>query len=124
MGLNSDQHGHGQTTTGLTDFLDILMILFAHPDISTASACNEQIRGLVNNCLDYLDSRAEFWRCQKPLYAREREKLEAKEGAKGADTTKFILQALEDIDRGELYRKRQIRPSSFYKHWRILIEVS
>jgi len=93
-------------------------------DISAASACNEQIRGLIHGCLDYLESRAEFWRCQKPLYAREREKLEAKEGkGKGPETTKFILQALEDIDRVQsegnyeesLTRARQVLTSS--RNW-------
>lgn len=51
--------------------------------------------------LSYLESRTEFWRQQKPLYARKKEKPKPKkvqQKSKPADTTKFILRSLEEID--------------------------
>ncbi|XP_011670214.1 tetratricopeptide repeat protein 25 isoform X1 [Strongylocentrotus purpuratus] len=62
-----------------------------------------RIYDLVNEGLQYLDTRTEFWRQQKPMYARKREKEEAK-GAREknkqqpADPAKYILKNLEEID--------------------------
>ena len=56
---------------------------------------------LVQEGLTYLDTRIEFWRQQEPLYARKNKKLPPKKPAqkqKPADTTKFILRSLEEID--------------------------
>ena len=71
----------------------------------------------VDEALGYLDARTEFWRQQKPMYARKREREmkkyrpaparprskgtvpHAATGA-GADHTKYVLKALEDIDSG------------------------
>ena len=51
--------------------------------------------------LDYLHTRIEFWRQQEPLYARKNKKIPPKkqpQQQKPADTTKFILRSLEEID--------------------------
>ena len=71
---------------------------------------------LINEGVTYLDSRAEFWRQQKPMYTRKREKIlrrwkppptrplnpssrHTKSGKdQFSDHTKFVLKALEDID--------------------------
>lgn len=62
---------------------------------------NNQIYDLVMGGLNYLESRTEFWRQQKPLYARKKERPKPKKPAqksKPADITKFILRSLEEID--------------------------
>lgn len=47
-------------------------------------ASNGQIGGLVASGLNYLESRAEFWRQQKPLYARTQEHMKkSRAGKKG-----------------------------------------
>ncbi|XP_073230927.1 outer dynein arm-docking complex subunit 4-like [Porites lutea] len=56
---------------------------------------------LVQDGLNYLDTRIDFWRQQEPLYARKNKKLPPKKPAqqqKPADTTKYILRSLEEID--------------------------
>jgi tetratricopeptide (TPR) repeat protein len=68
----------------------------------------------VDEALGYLDARTEFWRQQKPMYARKRERELKKyrpaptrsrskvvprpTGGAGVDHTKYVLKGLEDID--------------------------
>lgn len=64
---------------------------------------SKQIYDLVQEGLDYLHTRTEFWRQQEPLYARKNKKIPAKkpqkqQQQKPADTTKFVLRSLEEID--------------------------
>lgn len=62
---------------------------------------SKQIYDLVQEGLDYLHTRIEFWRQQEPLYARKNKKIPPKkqpQQQKPADTTKFILRSLEEID--------------------------
>lgn len=66
----------------------------------------------VDEALGYLDARTEFWRQQKPMYARKREQELKKyrpaptrprsKGTPGesVDHSKYVLRALEDIDSG------------------------
>ncbi|XP_077997219.1 outer dynein arm-docking complex subunit 4-like isoform X2 [Glandiceps talaboti] len=60
------------------------------------------IYDLVTDGLNYLDTRTEFWRQQKPMYARKRDKEEAKgkgkDKQKPSDPAKYVLKQLEDID--------------------------
>ncbi|XP_070570632.1 outer dynein arm-docking complex subunit 4-like isoform X4 [Ptychodera flava] len=60
------------------------------------------IYDLVSDGLNYLDTRTEFWRQQKPMYARKRDKQEAKgrgkDKQKPADPAKYVLSKLEEID--------------------------
>ncbi|XP_071481076.1 outer dynein arm-docking complex subunit 4-like [Diadema antillarum] len=83
------------------EYLDMLL---RDDDLTRADTdSGNRIYDLVNEGLQYLDTRTEFWRQQKPMYARKREKEEAK-GAreknkqKPADPAKYILKNLEDID--------------------------
>lgn len=62
-----------------------------------------RIYDLVNQGIEYLDTRTEFWRQQKPMYARKREKDEAKgqrekSSKKPQDPAKYVLKNLEEID--------------------------
>ncbi|XP_031557017.1 tetratricopeptide repeat protein 25-like [Actinia tenebrosa] len=75
--------------------------LLSDDDLVNNKNNNNQIHGLVTSGLSYLESRTEFWRQQKPLYARKKEKPKPKkvqQKSKPADTTKFILRSLEEID--------------------------
>lgn len=59
------------------------------------------IYGLVSSGIGYLDSRTEFWRQQKPLYARKKEKpvmQRNKPKPKPEDPTDFVVRSLEEID--------------------------
>ena len=67
---------------------------------------NKKVRELVQDGLTYLDKRADFWRQQKPLYARKKDK-QSKEAKKYATRdqaavkklSKF-MKKLEEIDAG------------------------
>ena len=59
------------------------------------------IHGLISSGINYLDSRTEFWRQQKPLYARKKEKPvlhRNKPKPKTEDPTDFVVRSLEEID--------------------------
>ncbi len=72
---------------------------------------------LVQDGISYLDSRTEFWRQQKPIYARKREKElkkwhpqptrpinpmgRTRQHQTEMEYSKFILKSLEDIDNGQ-----------------------
>ena len=77
------------------------------------SSNRREISALVQEGLSYLDSRTEFWRQQKPMYARKREKELKKwnrsptrpispfKGSREVtDYTKFVFKSLEEIDNG------------------------
>lgn len=55
--------------------------------------------------IDYLDTRTEFWRQQKPLYARkkEKDKRSVEKKKKKPSVAKYVLTQLEDIDQGKIY---------------------
>lgn len=62
---------------------------------------SKPIYDLVQEGLNYLDTRIDFWRQQEPLYARKNKKLPPRKPPQRqlpADTTKFILRSLEEID--------------------------
>lgn len=77
---------------------------------------DKSIHALVEEGLSYLDSRTEFWRQQKPMYARKREKElkkwkpsptrpqnpshSTRPGRIGSevDYTKYVLKSMEEID--------------------------
>lgn len=62
---------------------------------------SKPIYDLVQDGLNYLDTRIDFWRQQEPLYARKNKKIPPRKPAQKqlpADTTKFILRSLEEID--------------------------
>ncbi|KAG9350118.1 hypothetical protein JZ751_026471 [Albula glossodonta] len=64
----------------------------------------ERVQDLILSCISYLDTRTEFWRQQKPVYARERDrKLMQQKWTKTqqhlpSDPTAYVLKHLEEID--------------------------
>lgn len=85
----------------------------ADPTLTTGSP---EVKSLVSNELEYLDKRTEFWRQQKPIYARVNEAKEktmrmSMRGTRGKSLHRnehpkgrgkgqreFVLKALEEID--------------------------
>ena len=66
------------------------------------------IKGRACDGLEYLNNRSDFWRQQKPMYARKRDrqsrsaKGSANVGRGGQDPLKYVLRKLEEIDEGML----------------------
>ncbi|XP_078497536.1 outer dynein arm-docking complex subunit 4 [Lissotriton helveticus] len=64
-----------------------------------------RLKDLIMSGITYLDTRTNFWRQQKPIYARERDRkiLEHKwikeKKVRPADPTRYILKSLQEIDR-------------------------
>lgn len=78
----------------MTFFLFILDFIRSHS--------NKPVYELVQSGLTYLDTRTEFWRQQRPLYARKKEKGKPNPKRKKATQSleKQILKQLEDVDQG------------------------
>ncbi|XP_063107633.1 outer dynein arm-docking complex subunit 4 isoform X2 [Cavia porcellus] len=61
-------------------------------------------RLLLDEGINYLDTRSSFWQQQKPIYARERDRKLMRDrwlrdrGRTPAQTVHFVLKSLEDID--------------------------
>ncbi|XP_059176254.1 outer dynein arm-docking complex subunit 4-like isoform X2 [Physella acuta] len=66
---------------------------------------DDYIKGRACDGLEYLNSRSDFWRQQKPMYARKREKqsrsAKGSAGPRGTDPMKYVLQKLEEIDEAQ-----------------------
>lgn len=64
----------------------------------------ERVQDIIVSSISYLDTRTEFWRQHKPIYARERDRklLEQQwtraQNRPPSDPTFYVLQTLEDID--------------------------
>ncbi|KAL4657772.1 tetratricopeptide repeat protein 25 [Arapaima gigas] len=64
----------------------------------------EKLEDIILDCITYLDTRAEFWRQQKPMYARERnhrlnqQKWCRAQQSSALDPATFSLLSLEEID--------------------------
>lgn len=64
-----------------------------------------EIRNLIMDELEYIDTRVNFWQCQKPLYARKKKPITVRSGNNDCQS---ILNNLEEIDNDLLrgnYRK-------------------
>lgn len=59
----------------------------------------EAIYSLANKGLDFLDSRTEFWRQQKPIYARR--SIIPNKPSSSKDPLNYIMRQLELIDNCE-----------------------
>eukprot|EP00105_Crassostrea_gigas_P014176 XP_011430751.1 PREDICTED: tetratricopeptide repeat protein 25 isoform X4 [Crassostrea gigas] len=83
---------------GDKDFLEKL--LSEDSMTSDNNPTNKDIREKIYDGLEYLHSRADFWRQQKPMYARKRDKAKQRQSAKARnqDPTSYLLRCLEDID--------------------------
>lgn len=66
------------------------------------SQTSKAIHQLALDGLLYLDTRTDFWRQQKPMYARKRDRYmqQARMSKKGNDPVKFTLKKLKAIDEG------------------------
>ena len=49
-----------------------------------------------------METRTEFWRQQKPLYARKKEKGNVTRKKNKPSLAKFVLKQLEEVDQGKL----------------------
>lgn len=64
----------------------------------------QTVEDLIMMGINYLDSRSNFWRQQKPIYARERDRKLMQEKwlrnrkRRPSQTARYILKSLEDID--------------------------
>lgn len=62
------------------------------------------VEDLIMTGVNYLDRRSDFWRQQKPIYARERDRKLMQEKwlrdrkRRPSQTARYILKSLEDID--------------------------
>ncbi len=62
----------------------------------------DAIWSLANNGLDFLDSRTEFWRQQKPIYARKNNYANAGD-ANANNPLNYVIKRLENIDNRNVY---------------------
>ena len=65
------------------------------------STMERDIKDKVYDGLEYLHSRADFWRQQKPMYARKRDREKTRRSAKGEsfrDPRSYILRSLDEIE--------------------------
>lgn len=85
--------------TGFSNWMQTIFIFLGAKEKKTKTS--EAIHSLAMNGLLYLDTRTDFWRQQKPMYARKRDRelQQAKMAKKGnADPVKFTLMKLREID--------------------------
>ncbi|XP_029429619.1 tetratricopeptide repeat protein 25 isoform X2 [Rhinatrema bivittatum] len=72
--------------------------------VSGNSRTGMKLRNLIMGGITYLDTRTEFWRQQKPIYARDRDrrlmqqKWSRNKKSKPSDPTRYILKSLDEID--------------------------
>ena len=59
---------------------------------------------LVNQGLSYLDTRSDFWRQQKPMYARRHDRLVQRRKREAPSSklspSNYVIKELERIDQG------------------------
>uniref|UniRef100_H2Z3S7 Outer dynein arm-docking complex subunit 4 n=1 Tax=Ciona savignyi TaxID=51511 RepID=H2Z3S7_CIOSA len=78
--------------------------LLKDDDLVKGSSGGMSIYDLVTSGINYLDTRTEFWRQQKPMYARKRDRMlmqqkwSNRKTDRISDPTTFILKNLEEID--------------------------
>ncbi|KAL2915284.1 hypothetical protein HK105_205149 [Polyrhizophydium stewartii] len=60
---------------------------------------NEDVRGLVDDALKYLETRTEFWRQQKPIYARKKEQSKLLAKAIHTRNRQLIVARAEEFQR-------------------------
>ena len=73
----------------------------------TDGTANREVKDKVCDGLEYLYSRADFWRQQKPMYARKRDKERQQRAMRRGDIRQKgsmdkILRNLEEIDEGTI----------------------
>ncbi|KAJ3044276.1 Tetratricopeptide repeat protein 25 [Rhizophlyctis rosea] len=74
---------------------------------------NDSVVSLVHSALRYLDTRTEFWRQQKPIYARKKEASRLQTKAINARNRQLIVaRAREHQEREEQAREREMNPKA------------
>ncbi|XP_025086327.1 tetratricopeptide repeat protein 25-like isoform X4 [Pomacea canaliculata] len=70
--------------------------------VSNNTDTDEYIKGRAVDGLEYLNTRADFWRQQKPMYARKRDRQRKQmKNGKENDPMEYILEQLEEIDEAQ-----------------------
>lgn len=69
----------------------------------TSSKNGQQIYDLACDGLHYLDTRTDFWRQQKPMYSRKREKQDKRGNKKKGNHEQHVMSQLERIDTGIIH---------------------
>ncbi|GFS07544.1 tetratricopeptide repeat protein 25 [Elysia marginata] len=82
--------------------------LFDGLSSSGPTQSDSYIKGRACDGLEYLNNRSDFWRQQKPMYARKRDRQSrsakgsaANVGRGGQDPLKYVLRKLEEIDEAQ-----------------------
>lgn len=97
------QHFELILTTSDSIFCYWVYLFYFISDPNTESGRN--IFELVCEGLQYLDTRTDFWRQQKPMYARKRDKKLHRDRAASSNKSppnEYIIKELEKIDEGKL----------------------
>lgn len=104
------------------EYLNIVCSLsfVIHSGLTASSTDTDDfIKGRAVDGLEYLNMRADFWRQQKPMYARQRDrKRQKQQNAHSSDEEnqpmQYILQKLEEIDEGNTFYQALISTISFF----------
>lgn len=68
----------------------------------------EKLQDVIMSCISYLDTRTEFWRQEKPIYARERDRKllqqqwNRTQNRPPSEPALYVLKNLEEIDTGDI----------------------
>ncbi|XP_069108114.1 outer dynein arm-docking complex subunit 4-like isoform X3 [Argopecten irradians] len=90
------------------------------------SYMEREIKGHICDGLDYLHNRADFWRQQKPMYARKRDKERMRRSGKARprDPVAYIMQNLEEIDEAQAEGKYETSLNTAKKLMKTVREMS
>ncbi|KAJ3254231.1 Tetratricopeptide repeat protein 25 [Boothiomyces macroporosus] len=69
---------------------------------------NSKVKSLVDDALKYLDMRTEFWRQQKPIYARKKETSKVLTKQINQRNRQSIIQKAEDHKKREALKKQEM----------------
>ena len=93
------------------------LYVFLYLAVDSKSDMGKMISNLVNEGLSYLDTRSDFWRQQKPMYARRHDRLMQRRRREVQSSklspNDYIIKELERIDQGMEY-PMGINPSLIY----------
>ncbi|KAK3082593.1 hypothetical protein FSP39_000037 [Pinctada imbricata] len=106
---------------------DFLEKLLGDPALTGGqNSMNRDIKCKVEDGLDFLDSRADFWRQQKPMYARKRDREKQRQSAKSRqrDPTDYLLRCLEEIDEDQVKERYDESLTKAKKTLRIVENMS
>jgi hypothetical protein len=74
---------------------------------------NDKVKSLVHDALNYLDTRTEFWRQQKPMYARKKESSNQVQKAVQSRNRQIINRRSDEYkERQEIIREKTQNPKA------------